>query len=98
MTPAHKRVLFASFADMSTATIKGTVAVGLVQGAMGALAFAVLGIPGPVFWGALMALMSIIPPFGAGFIWAPAAVYLLAIGDMTGGIGLLIWGGAFISM
>ena len=98
MTPAHKQVFFTSFADMSTATIKGTVAVGLVQGAMGALAFAVLGIPGPVFWGALMALMSIIPPFGAGFIWAPAAVYLLANGDVTGGIGLLIWGGGFISM
>lgn len=98
MNPAHKDQFFASFANMSTATIKGTVAVGLVQGTMGALAFAVLGIPGPFFWGALMALLSIIPPFGAGFIWAPAAVFLLLSGDVVGGIGLLVWGSVFISM
>ncbi len=95
---SRKQMFFEAFAEMSTATIKGMIAVGLVQGAMGAIAFAILGIPGPVFWGALMAILSIIPPFGAGFIWAPAAVYLLVTGNFTSGIGLLIWGGLFISM
>lgn len=98
MDPALKKVFFESFADMSTATIKGTVAVGLVQGAMGALAFAVLGIPGPIFWGALIGVFSIIPPFGAGFIWAPVAFWLLVTGNVVGGMGLLVWGGLFISM
>lgn len=39
---------FARFADVSRATIKGTVVVGIVQGTIGGLMFSVLGIGAPV--------------------------------------------------
>ncbi|HEU4620023.1 MAG TPA: AI-2E family transporter, partial [Gammaproteobacteria bacterium] len=61
---ARERQLLARFAEVSRATIKGTLVIGLVQGAIGGLAFWALGIAAPVLWGAVMALMSILPAIG----------------------------------
>ncbi len=51
LTAEQKERLFTKLADVSRATLKGTVVVGLVQGALGGLAFAMLGISAPLFWG-----------------------------------------------
>ena len=92
-----KENFFKSFATMSVATIRGTVVVGLVQGTLGGLAFWFLGIEGAVFWGAMMGLLSVIPPFGAGFVWAPAALILIATGSWAEGLGLMVYGAVIIS-
>ena len=47
----RERHLLGRFAEVSRATIKGTLVVGIVQGAIGGIAFAVLGIGAPVLWG-----------------------------------------------
>lgn len=47
-----KQHLFAKFAAVSRATVKGTVAVALAQGALGGLAFWIVGIDGSILWGA----------------------------------------------
>ena len=81
-----KQHLFAKFA--ARATVKGTVAVALAQGALGGLAFWIVGIDGSILWGALMAFLSLIPAVGSAIIWVPAAIYLFATGQL--------WQGAFI--
>ena len=45
---------------MTAATLKGTLIIGAVQGIICGLAFALAGIQSPVFWGTIMAVMSII--------------------------------------
>lgn len=93
---ARERALLAKFAEVSRATIKGTLVVGAVQGALGGILFWGLGLPAPVFWGTVMAVFSILPAVGPGLIWLPAAVILLALGEvgkavvLTGGGVLLI--------
>lgn len=84
--------LFRKFAEVSRATIKGTLVVGLVQGFLGGLIFAVLGIKGAVFWGVVMVLLSILPAIGPGLVWGPAAIYLFVTGDWTKGLILLTYG------
>ena len=76
----RERALFAKFAEVARATIKGTLVVGLVQGVLGGLTFWALGISGAVFWGVVMVLLSVLPLVGASLIWIPAAIYLLASG------------------
>jgi predicted PurR-regulated permease PerM len=88
----RKRQLLAKFADVSLATIKGTLVVGIVQGAIGAILFWALGIPAPVFWGSLMAVFSVLPAVGPGLIWLPAAVILLGMGQIVKGIVLIAAG------
>ena len=88
----RERLLFAKFAEVTRATIKGNLVVAAVQGALGGIIFAVLGLPGPVLWGVLMAVLSLIPAVGAGLIWAPAAVYLFATGDWVSAVVLVVYG------
>jgi predicted PurR-regulated permease PerM len=94
----QKRVFSKIFTSMALATLKGTVAVGVVQGILGSLIFWLMGIESAVFWGAIMALLSVIPPFGAGFIWGPAALILALNGDWGKGLVLFTYGTVIISM
>jgi predicted PurR-regulated permease PerM len=84
--------LIAQFAEVSRATLKGTLAVGLVQGALGGLLFWAVGIPAPVFWGAVMTVFAVLPAVGVGLVWAPAAVILLALGEVARGVVVLVVG------
>jgi predicted PurR-regulated permease PerM len=77
--------------SVSKATMKGTLVIGIVQGALGGLGLAVAGIPGAAFWGTIMVVLSIIPGIGTALIWVPAVIYLLISGATTAGIGLAIW-------
>jgi predicted PurR-regulated permease PerM len=54
----------------------------------------VAGIKGPVFWGSIMAITSIIPAFGTAIVWGPALVILLLVGDFRGAIILAVLCGA----
>jgi predicted PurR-regulated permease PerM len=60
-----------------------------------------LGVPNPVLWGTLTAIISIIPLLGAVMVWAPIVVYLIVIGMVTGeywrAVTLFLWGTFVIS-
>jgi predicted PurR-regulated permease PerM len=88
----HTRRVLNQFATVVRATVKGNVVVALVQGALGWLAFWFLGITGALLWGALMALLSLLPAVGAALVWGPVALYLLATGSIWPALGLLAWG------
>src|SRR5688572_3357219 len=88
----RERRLLAKFAEVSLATIKGTLVVGIVQGGIGAVLFWALGIPAPVFWGTLMAMFSVLPAVGPGLVWLPAAVILLGMGQIVKGVILVAAG------
>lgn len=90
--------LLEKFAEVSRATIKGTLVVGIVQGALGGIAFAILGIGAPVLWGVIMALLSIIPAVGPAFVWIPAAIILFATERIVGGIVLILFGTLVIGL
>lgn len=92
LAPETGAEAFRQFVEVSKATLYGSVVVALVQGLLGGLGFLVLGLPSPVLWGAVMALLSLIPVVGAGFVWLPAAVILLVQGSWVKGIILLLWG------
>jgi predicted PurR-regulated permease PerM len=94
----RERALFAKFAEMARAVVKGTLVVGLVQGFLGGIMFWVLGIEGAVFWGVLMVLMSILPVIGASLIWGPAAVFLLATGAYVKALILVAFGAVIIGL
>jgi predicted PurR-regulated permease PerM len=83
---------FRQFVEVSKATLYGGVVVGAVQGFLGGLGFLFVGLPSPVLWGFVMALLSLIPVVGATFVWLPAAIILIAQGAWIKGIILIVWG------
>lgn len=74
------------------AIIYGTLAVSLVQGALGALMFWWLDLHAPLLWGSAMAVMAIVPVVGTAIIWGPAAVFLLVEGSPEKALILAAWG------
>jgi predicted PurR-regulated permease PerM len=89
--------LFGQFVTVSRATLKGTLVVALVQGLLGGILFAIVGINAAVLWGALMAVLSLLPALGSALIWVPAAGILLATGHIVKafivlGAGVLVIG------
>jgi len=88
---SDKELLLDKFVSVSRATIRGTLVIGIVQGGLAGLALAVVGIKGAVFWGTVMAVLSIIPGIGSAFVWVPAVIYLVTVGRTLPAIGLLLW-------
>lgn len=84
------------FTSVSRATLKGTAVIGILQGGLSGLAFAVAGIPSAVFWGTVMTVLSIIPGIGTALVWAPAAVVLAAQGHWGSAIGLALFCGMVV--
>ncbi|MGJ3255597.1 MAG: AI-2E family transporter [Alcanivorax sp.] len=88
----REKLLFAKFAEVTRATIKGNLLVAATQGALGGLIFWWLGIPGALLWGVVMAVLSLIPAVGAGLIWLPVSLYLYAVGDILNATILVLFG------
>jgi predicted PurR-regulated permease PerM len=88
-----ERRMLARFTSVSRATLKGTAVIGVVQGGLAGIAFAVAGIPSAVFWGTVMAVLSIIPGIGTALVWGPAAVILAAKGHWGAALGLALFCG-----
>ena len=88
----RERRLFRKFAEVSRATLKGTVVVAIVQGTLGGLSLAVVGIDGAVFWGVVMTILSILPAVGTSLIWLPAAAWLFATGSVGKAVALIVMG------
>ncbi len=92
MGNGRQQTLFRRFASVTRATLKGSLLVGLVQGALGGLLFWILGLRAPVFWGVIMAMLSLVPVVGPAVVWAPVALYLMFTGSLTKGIILVVGG------
>ena len=92
LAQAHKQELLGKFTTVIRATVKGNLLVAAIQGALGGLAFWFLGVNGAVLWAVLMAFLSLLPAVGAGLVWLPVAIYLLATGAVWQGIALIVWG------
>lgn len=81
-------LLFAKFLQAIRATIKGSLIVAILQGAIGGLSFWVLGLPGALLWGVAMGVFSLFPSIGTGLVWVPVSIYLLASGSVWQGAAL----------
>jgi len=91
LTKGDKEKMIEVGLSVSRATIKGTLIIGIIQGTLGGIGFAVAGIGSSVFWGAVMAVLSVLPGIGTTLVWAPAVVYLLLSGKTIAGLCLLAY-------
>ncbi|MFA5764454.1 MAG: AI-2E family transporter [archaeon] len=104
MRKKTKDVLIKQFEDITHTVIYAQLFVAFVQGALGAIAFYLLGVPFPIILGLVMAFFALIPAIGTAIIWIPASLYLSLMGYFSGnyfilgkGIFLFIYGVLVIS-
>lgn len=94
----YEEMLYKRFTSTARATLKGTLIIGVVQGTLGGILFALTGVQGALIWGVLMTILSIIPGVGAGLIWLPTGVIMLALGHTGQGLTILLVGFFVISL
>ena len=92
LSPSENEQVRDNIRNTLAAVVFGTLAVAVVQGTLGGLMFWWLDLPAPILWGAVMAILAILPLFGAALIWVPAAAYLAIDGDWNKALLLTAWG------
>jgi predicted PurR-regulated permease PerM len=93
----YDREFRSKFKDVIDATFRGQIFTGLAQGITTAIGLFIANVPGAGFWGAVAALLSLVPMVGAAVVWIPATIYLGISASMGNrpwwpAIFLLIWG------
>lgn len=88
---------FLQLREVIQATMYGGMAIALMQGVLGGILFAAVGITSPVFWGAMMAFLSIIPLIGAFAVYVPAGIILMIGGSYLKGLLVIAIGTLVIS-
>ena len=89
---ASAEILRRRFGDVTVSTLVGTGLTALIQGCAVGLAFWVLGLSNPLFWGVVTVIFAILPVVGSGLVWGPGAASLAMEGRWGAAIGLVIWG------
>ena len=96
LSEAEMNRLFLRVEDTVFATVYGTLAVAAVQGLLGGLMFWWLGLPAPLLWGMVMAVLAVVPVLGAFIVWVPAAAFLALEGSWGKALILTLWGGVIV--
>ena len=73
------------------AVVYGLVLAALGQGMLAGIGYSVAGVKAPVLFGAITALLAMIP-MGATLVWFPIGFMLILSDQLWPGIGLLLWG------
>jgi predicted PurR-regulated permease PerM len=83
--------------NTTRAVVFGTVATALLQGVLVGIGFAIAGLPSPVVFGVLAALLALLPVGGAAVVWVPAALWLASTQQWGWAIFMTAWGGGVSS-
>jgi predicted PurR-regulated permease PerM len=90
LPPDEQALLADRFTEMSASLVVGNGVAGIIQGVAGGVVFAVLGLPGPVLWGAVMGILAFIPVIGISFVFIPTFLMLLLAGEVGKAFTVLI--------
>ena len=87
----YQQVYLQAAGSTTRAVVYGLVLAALGQGLMAGIGYAVAGVKAPVLFGAMTALLALVP-MGATLIWFPISIMLILTDQLWQGIGLLLWG------
>ncbi len=86
------RILYSHMKQVIEGTMYGGLVIALIQGILGGLLFAIVGISSPVLWGSVMAFLAFIPVVGPSLVYIPAGIILFLSGSPIKGIIILVVG------
>jgi predicted PurR-regulated permease PerM len=95
---SYKAVIFERLDNVVVAVVRGTLLTALAQGFTAGMAYWALGVPFPVFLGALSALLSLLPVGGTALVWGPVAVYLFWTAPVWKGLVMIGVGAGLVGL
>lgn len=92
----QKDIIIRQISRMAEAVLIGGFAVALIQGFVGGIGLALVGIPA-LFWGTVMCFAALVPVLGTGLVWVPAVVYLVLTKQYAEAAFLTVWCGVLVT-
>ncbi|WP_333875216.1 AI-2E family transporter [Methylobacter sp.] len=92
----YQHIYLQAAGNTTRAVVYGLVLAALGQGMLAGLGYYVAGIKAPVLFGAVTALLALVP-MGATLVWMPLGIMLILTNQHWQGIGLLLWGFLVVS-
>jgi predicted PurR-regulated permease PerM len=86
--------MLAEARELIFASVTTSLVIAMVQGIICGGAFTIVGLDSPIFWGVVMAFLSLLPVVGAWPVWIPAAIWLFSTGHSVRAIILIAICGA----
>ncbi len=78
--------------DLVSASVTSTLVIAALQGLLGGITLALLGVKGAVLWGIIITILAFLPLVGAALVWAPVAIWLAVTGHVVKGVVLTLVG------
>ncbi len=92
----YQHVYLRAAGSTTRAVVYGLVLAAMGQGTLAGLGYYVAGVKAPVLFGAITALLAMVP-MGATLVWFPIGIMLILTDQLWPGIGLLLWGVLVVS-
>lgn len=92
LADSNDEIIVSRLQSAVSATVKGNLALGFIQGILTSIGFAIFGVPNAALWGSVAAVAALVPGIGTALVIAPAIIFLFLTGNTFGGIGLMVWG------
>ena len=88
----HREQLFDHLSSVARGVFYGIGLTAILQGTMVGIGFAIAGLPSPVVFGVLAAILALLPAGGAAIVWIPGTLFLAAGGHWGMTVFMLVWG------
>ncbi|WP_447601591.1 AI-2E family transporter [Nitrospira sp. Nam80] len=98
LDPDHKAKIFERMDGTIKAVVQGTLVTALAQGTAAGITYWALGVPFSIFFGALSAVLSLLPFGGTAVVWIPIAIYLFFSGSIVKGLVMVVVGAGLVGL
>ena len=88
----HREQLFNHLSSVTRGVFYGIGLTAICQGLLVGIGFAIAGLPSPVVFGVLAAILALLPAGGAAIVWIPGLLFLAASGRWGMAVFMLVWG------
>ena len=95
---ARRDALAERLALVTRAVLRGTILTSLVQGFLLGSGFMLVGLPAPVVFGVIAAILSVVPFGGTALVWVPAVAVLALQGRYGAAVALAVVGAVVSSV
>jgi predicted PurR-regulated permease PerM len=90
LSDSEEQLFIERFRVVTQATVVGNLATAAAQGILSAVIFWIMGLPNPILWGSLTALLSMVPVVGTALVWIPWTAYLFATSSVARAVVFMI--------
>ena len=88
LPPERREALADRLSSVTRAVVRGTALTSIIQGLLLGIGFALIGMPAPVVFGVLAAVLSVVPFGGTALVWVPALMAVLVQGSYGQAVGI----------